>query len=637
MEFRTKQLSIEGPLAGVRILTQNGNGPCPILALANVLLLRKDISFTSDSVSFDKLVEILGDFLLRRGESASASSTPDALMQAIELIPTLLSGLDVSLTFDHCFGFDASPSLGLFAAFGVALCHGWVSKGGDGVTGLSSYNQAMDAVIVPFACVYYSVWFPNELVFEMVDGEVAEMELAELETCETRPLPTQEPQPTPNVEELVPEPHAAIDDRDKGGEEEGGSITIPPSAAPVSDAPPSSTANAQAETVCGSSDLRWTHLAASLNVSLADRKSPRTIAVLEAAKAYAVEHDLKDGCEEGTVGEFFVPVHLVDELTTQVREAIQKIDSPISDPEHLDHVMESVSAIRFEEGRVASGTEEGLVASSSEEEEEKEEKETARKEPAAPEPNVDNEVLHASRDTESSIALSEPGAQPAIRETLPPFSLDSKRDSLLARINLGLISRNYISATSTQLTPFGLAQLTSCLPAGSLSVLFRNNHFSTLFHHPELGLFTLVTDEGFLTKKCVWESLSLDGDSIFCDIEFGAYAATASDEALEVVDVDDVNLEEQEKLMREILEKEVEGERVSAPPGNTFDADLALAMSLQDEENQQDEQRFTQQEQVQQRRQQQPQRSDISGSNSPRHRGKQAPSKKKDNDECVIQ
>ncbi|KAJ5181364.1 hypothetical protein N7491_000916 [Penicillium cf. griseofulvum] len=61
----------------------------------------------------------------------------------------------------------------------------------------------------------------------------------------------------------------------------------------------------------------------------------------------------------------------------------------------------------------------------------------------------------------------------------------------------------------TQLSPFGLTQLSTKLAPGSVSILFRNDHFSTLYKHPQSHqLYTLVTDAGYAGHaEVVWESL----------------------------------------------------------------------------------------------------------------------------------
>lgn len=62
---------------------------------------------------------------------------------------------------------------------------------------------------------------------------------------------------------------------------------------------------------------------------------------------------------------------------------------------------------------------------------------------------------------------------------------------------------------TTQLSVFGLDHLTAHLAPGSFSILFRNDHFSTLYKHPKSHrLFTLVTDAGYANHaEIVWESL----------------------------------------------------------------------------------------------------------------------------------
>ena len=67
----------------------------------------------------------------------------------------------------------------------------------------------------------------------------------------------------------------------------------------------------------------------------------------------------------------------------------------------------------------------------------------------------------------------------------------------------------FLSSTATQLTGYGLDTVTETLAPGSVAILFRNDHFSTLYRHPKSGqLLTLVTDMGYAGHdEVVWESL----------------------------------------------------------------------------------------------------------------------------------
>ncbi|KAG2171828.1 hypothetical protein INT43_008208 [Umbelopsis isabellina] len=78
-EYLLKEIDWINPKTGaekrVKIITQNKNGPCPLVAIAvsgitgNVLILRGDIRITPfdrPTVTFEYLASQLGDYLLRR-------------------------------------------------------------------------------------------------------------------------------------------------------------------------------------------------------------------------------------------------------------------------------------------------------------------------------------------------------------------------------------------------------------------------------------------------------------------------------------------------------------------------------------------------------------------------------------------
>lgn len=77
----------------------------------------------------------------------------------------------------------------------------------------------------------------------------------------------------------------------------------------------------------------------------------------------------------------------------------------------------------------------------------------------------------------------------------------------------------------TQLTAFGLLRLREKLLHNKFSILFRNDHFSTLFKYED-RLYTLVTDFGYKNcKDIVWQSLdSVDGS---CDAFFAGNFSAA--------------------------------------------------------------------------------------------------------------
>ncbi|KAJ9642840.1 hypothetical protein H2199_004361 [Coniosporium tulheliwenetii] len=69
--------------------------------------------------------------------------------------------------------------------------------------------------------------------------------------------------------------------------------------------------------------------------------------------------------------------------------------------------------------------------------------------------------------------------------------------------------KDFLERWPTQLTDYGLEIISKTLQPGQVAILFRNDHFSTLYKEPRTQqLLTLVTDAGYSTHdEIVWESL----------------------------------------------------------------------------------------------------------------------------------
>jgi ubiquitin carboxyl-terminal hydrolase MINDY-1/2 len=69
--------------------------------------------------------------------------------------------------------------------------------------------------------------------------------------------------------------------------------------------------------------------------------------------------------------------------------------------------------------------------------------------------------------------------------------------------------KEFLNLWPTQLTDSGLRAMQQTIKPGQVGILFRNDHFSTLYKNPHTGeLMTLVTDQGYATHdEIVWESL----------------------------------------------------------------------------------------------------------------------------------
>ncbi|SSD58953.1 uncharacterized protein SCODWIG_00714 [Saccharomycodes ludwigii] len=123
--FQTKVISFAG--FAHRILLQNENGPCALIALTNILLLspsHRKIAFTlldyvnkHDIISLQALVTVLANI------AVNAAPQNDDITELLNLLPQLHSGLSV----DPCFNgsFENSKELAIFRLFNIPILHGW--------------------------------------------------------------------------------------------------------------------------------------------------------------------------------------------------------------------------------------------------------------------------------------------------------------------------------------------------------------------------------------------------------------------------------------------------------------------------------------------------------------------------------
>jgi len=163
-----------------KILLQNINGPCPLLAAANALLLRGVITLSSECVrngvaSTDDVVNMLANrALIRSQQSSSTSSSLEKsdkdgndgndndttnkpsnheyhLNEVLSILPTLQHGMDVNPQFTSPQSIEYTHNLAAFDLLGVELVHGWVLDPQDletcAVVEMKSYNELIELVI----------------------------------------------------------------------------------------------------------------------------------------------------------------------------------------------------------------------------------------------------------------------------------------------------------------------------------------------------------------------------------------------------------------------------------------------------------------------------------------------------------
>ncbi|KAF1776870.1 Protein of unknown function DUF544 [Phytophthora cactorum] len=159
----------------VRYVCQNANGPCPLLAIANVLLLRGQLSLEGiveppGFVSAQDLMQLVHPACWtrthRNGSELQRLTQEKTIKDVAELLPSLLVGLDVNqeqkeknaLTGSlRLFGaasitdFEYTVACAAFDMLDIVLVHGWLLDDQDDktmkVVGNKSYNELIERLV----------------------------------------------------------------------------------------------------------------------------------------------------------------------------------------------------------------------------------------------------------------------------------------------------------------------------------------------------------------------------------------------------------------------------------------------------------------------------------------------------------
>jgi len=136
-----------------RILLQNENGPCPLIAAANALLLRGLITLPSscirnDVASINDLVNVLAERSLKQVGTAGEYH----INELLSLFPSLQYGMDVNPKFTAGpTGVEFTKNLSVFDLMGVELVHGWqLDKQNVRATSViqqKTYNELIEIVV----------------------------------------------------------------------------------------------------------------------------------------------------------------------------------------------------------------------------------------------------------------------------------------------------------------------------------------------------------------------------------------------------------------------------------------------------------------------------------------------------------
>ncbi|KAJ8048900.1 Ubiquitin carboxyl-terminal hydrolase MINDY-1 [Holothuria leucospilota] len=139
------------------IVTQNENGPCPLIAILNVLLLRGVIEIPTgvEIVTANQLFNYLGNTLIQRipkdASEAVRKNFEKNMNDAMEIVSKLQTGLDVNVRFTGVKDFEYTQECLIFDLLNIGLYHGWLYDPQNteliSAVGTCSYNQLVEKII----------------------------------------------------------------------------------------------------------------------------------------------------------------------------------------------------------------------------------------------------------------------------------------------------------------------------------------------------------------------------------------------------------------------------------------------------------------------------------------------------------
>lgn len=152
-----------------------------------------------------------------------------------------------------------------------------------------------------------------------------------------------------------------------------------------------------------------------------------------------------------------------------------------------------------------------------------------------------------------------------------------------------LIIKEFLHTSATQLTPWGIEVIGKAIRPGTFAILFRNDHFSTLYCHPQtMQLLTLVTDAGYKSHgDIVWETL-VDTNGERTEFLSGDFTVVGVDGAIGSTSAGNYSHEDGGEWTT-VNNKRGKSRQAESPPLSPSteqeDRDLALALQLQEEED----------------------------------------------------
>ncbi|GMH28884.1 hypothetical protein Nepgr_030727 [Nepenthes gracilis] len=606
------------------IVLQNDNGPCPLLAICNVLLLRNQLKLSPDisEVSQEKLLSLVADQLI---ESNSNVNNKDAgyvenqqqnIADAIDLLPQLLTGIDVNVKFRRIHDFEFTPECAIFDLLDIPLYHGWLVDPQDCETakaiGSKSYNTLMGELVtletqkmeekfkdksdedcidfaaattaalgVPSPCLSRAKSFddspcshPELQKIRKGDAQEAAELLRVMKLSETESSEKEDDSVIPGRREevvsinsdedisqmkFVPSKSVAVSEEHNSGE----TLHLEPSI------------SGDRGTHSNSDDTEKLHARVPEKADVLSSKVAEASHIDQKVSVPPGEDSLFDNlaCQHisHTVVQDEISTCSSPEKSTSVHcqgTQTQFIASADLHEEMLKHSWPENSTLIVQNADTDSsnGTSHNIEAT-----------ETFTSSLDGNEPLYEGEecILDSgatsSQDREPVYEGEAVLAEQADKGTKCIFDGSSKDEITPQQ---GELIGNFLKNNASQLTFYGLFCLQEGLKERELCVFFRNNHFSTMFKFDK-ELYLLATDQGYINQPdLVWEKLNeVNGDTLFMTSNFKEFKLGTHDNG----SWDEQNAVASTADYLASIDNSEQG-------GSNINSDLQLAIALQQQE-----------------------------------------------------
>ncbi|KAJ1261004.1 hypothetical protein BS78_10G275000 [Paspalum vaginatum] len=622
------------------IVYQNDNGPCPLLAICNVLLLKNVISLNPDAseVSQQKLLSLVAERLIDSNSTAQdkdeeyVRNREQNIADAIDLLPRLATGIDVNVMFRKIDDFEFTRERAIFDLLDIPLYHGWIVDPQDTETATAIGSKSYNALASGLA--EYKSGKPIE------ENKQVEEETVDFAAATTAALKI----PSPSIcrgrsfdeHTLSDSTEPKIRRGDREEEEElmrvlnlskaetvdavDGSVSFDASQSHSSsnmvETPQSESFQSEAPEVVGTikKEKHGDHAVnddGSVLLVADGAVNGSEVVPEESQEALTSKEPEDNGIKNLLPGDLDIPVQSSEPtLTCPPHESLASSDQQPAGPTQIEADKETCRE-NVDAQTHGKSTDIEVTCYSSVEACE------AAPVHATTEPDGKSDSLDNSEPLPSSIQECEPvyqgeehilgNANMAYANQEPVYEgevvLAEQADKTGESSNCSedkateqqweLID-NFLRTTANQLTVYGLFCLQEGLNERELCVFFRNNHFNTMFKYNG-SLYLLATDQGFISQTdLVWQKLDeVNGDGVFLTSNFTPFKA-------ETPRNDSWNEQQAMTSTADYL-----AQFDNSTSGNS---DLELAIALQQQEFERQPQRFqAPSPQQQQQQQQQPQ------------------------------